>query len=662
MFQVIQKHRRFVMFFIFLFIGIPLAFMVPGASNSGNRGQYKGDPIMDVNGNQVYAHELLALYNEEVDRRTKQDRPAKAADLFEDGTMDTIIEGLIQRAMLTQKTSQNAVIPNQQYLAEKLKDDPFFQNEDGDFVPTKYNTWVEGNDRGGINWDDFYADFAIGVNQNAFLQLVRASARISESDIRKQYLESQRKMKVRYLTVEPTVELSDEELNAYYAENSDRFNSPAENTIDYVSFSLLPPVPESVIAVLTQARAGDDFAALAKEHSEGADKEAGGDMGWVEVNDTPVGQEVNYVGLAVGEVSEPVRFFSEIYLYKVEEERVNEDTQATEKHVRRIIFRPEVSPEARKAVQTAADDFLALVETHNNDLRKAATEAGLEVFTSPSFHSFSTDIEGVSLNDLRSFSQAFASLPIDTVSKVVSGSEHLFVAKCIDTKEPAPQTLDEVRESVLSQATNDKKRLPEYRALLSSYMETINTQAKSLEDIATLFPELDVEIKEPSKPFGPQDFLFNEGLFWTISEVFQQLNKMQPGELLAPVVDFQGLNYVLELTEMIEPEANAFEKDWAEKKENLLANIRQRAQYARQSDYMKYISDKAQHDGKVMRYDNVIKDTLGLNDKPSPETPAEEELSAEGDATDMGTAADDESVTETIDDGTEAPAEENADQ
>lgn len=632
MFQVIQKHRRVVMVFIFIFIGIPLAFMVPGATDSNNGGVGNGIVIMDVDGTEVYAHELLVPYSAEVDARTKQNRPDKAVDLVSDGTLDRLIDSLVQRVILSQKTSQNAVIPNEQYLAGKLKEDLFFKNQKGEFVPAKYNEWVQGNDRGGIIWEEFYADYAKGVNQEAFLQLIRASARIAESEIHEQYFESQRKMKVRYFSLDPAVEVTEEDLKALHASNPEPYMSFPENTVDYVRFSLIQPIPELVLDVLAKAHAGEDFSALAQEHSVGANKVAGGDLGWVPISETPVGQAANFSALAVGEISDPVRFFSEIYLYKVEGERVNEETQVTEKQVRRIIFRPEFDPSERAAIQAAADAFLEKVQTtEGTDLRKAAAEAGLDVTTSPSFSAYSNEIDGIATNDLNSFRQALGALEAGAVSAVVSGSDYLFVAKQVDSKDPAPQDIEVVRDSLVRDATATKKASPEHQALLAAYFETINTQAHSLDELVTLFPELTIEIKTPSIAFGPQDFLFNEGIFWNVGEVFAQLSQKKQGELLAPVVDFQGINYVLELSEVIVPDAETFEADWNEKKEALIDQVRQGVQYARQSDYMKFMAEQAKDNGKVMQYPEKIYASIGLSiDIPAAETATDAAPATEG--------------------------------
>jgi hypothetical protein len=207
-FHIMQKHRRIMMVFIFVFIGIPLAIWVPGASNNNN-GQGKGFPVLNVNGTDVYAYEFLQVYNQQVNTLNAQEQPAEAADLVANGTVDRIISSLVQRSVLNSKAAENAVLPEKQYIAAKLKDNEVFKNEDGIFMANQYNAWVKGNDDAGMDWEEFYDNYAVDISRENFTKLIQASARISESEMREQYLKSQRKIKVKYLSIDPPVELTE---------------------------------------------------------------------------------------------------------------------------------------------------------------------------------------------------------------------------------------------------------------------------------------------------------------------------------------------------------------------------------------------------------------------------------------------------------------------
>jgi len=628
-FHIMQKHRRIMMVFIFVFIGIPLAVWVPGASNSGNT-LSKGDPILNVDGTDIYAFELLGQYNDEVSRRTAQDRPTDASTLIAEGVVANILNGLIQREILAQKASVNPVIPEKEYVFAKFKDHPFFKNEEGEFVASKYNNWVKANDRGGMNWDDFAEGYAQDISREMYSKLVTASARINETELRDEYLKSQRKIKVKYITVAPEIKITEEEILAEHTDNAERYNKPPENIVEFVRLSIQPPIPTVVNEVLTKARAGEDFAELAKAHSVGADKEIGGDMDWRAVSDNPVGQEQHYINLNVGEISEPIQLFSEVYLYKVAEERTNEETQELEKRVNRIVFRIDISPEFRTEIDAKADALLAQV-AESKDLRAAAATAELTVETSTPFNAGSSEIDGISANDTFAFKQGFGPLDLDGIPEtVVAGSENLFVGKVIQVTEASPQALEDVREEVKSTLTRLKKSEPVYLEKIQGYMDTIQSEAKSLDEVAVLLPDLTIEVKETKTAFGPQGMeLFQEGLFWNVRAIFPELGDKEVGTIITSIQDFQQNQLAMELSEIVEPDAEVFEKDWTEQKELMLENVHQRVKFARQTDYATFLAQEAMNGGKVMQYDDVINEVIGAYDENEEEASSDEETDGE---------------------------------
>jgi len=84
--------------------------------------------------------------------------------------------------------------------------------------------------------------------------------------------------------------------------------------------------PETVQSVATKARelynriaAGEDFAALAREYSQGAGQAEGGEIGWVNRGTLIAGiEEVAFQKLSVGQVSEPFRTSMGVHIVKLE--------------------------------------------------------------------------------------------------------------------------------------------------------------------------------------------------------------------------------------------------------------------------------------------------------------------------------------------------------
>ena len=624
MFNWMQKHRRFMMFFIFLFVGLPLALFIPGVSSRNQDGGIAGanTAVVTVGDVRITAAEFLQEYGRISDLRRQQGLSTDALDLLADGSVDDIVEGLIQRALIIRGASGNAVLPEQEYLAKRLQEDPFFLNTDGEFVPKLFNDWVEAQTRGGINWDAFYDNYALGVSQSVFSGMILASPRVSESEMRDAFMRSRRKMKVKYVAVDPTVELDEEALQTHYEDDKENYMTDEERAVQYVSFSLQPPIPETAEIAVERARGGEEFTDLVEAYSIGADKSSGGDMGWIGVTETPTEQQEIIFALKEGETSDPVRSFNEVHVYQVVEERINEEDDSMEVHARRIVFRPVLTADERVAIEEQATTFLASVnEGDGGDISGAAATAGLSVETSGLFGIRSSEISTVESNDMFGFRQGFSSLDKDAVSEVVRGSNHLFVGKVVSVLEPRQKLFEEAREDIERDATNLYKNGPDYVGQVNDYVAKISSEAKSLTDIATLIPELNAEVKE-TREFGMNDFLFSDGIFWNTQEAFALMDNAQPGEVKGPMVDFQRVSHFLELVEMVEADPVLADPEWETSKESILESRLFQIQNARQTDYLQFMSEKAQRGGEVLRDNDAIQILLGIDS----ESDAEEEI------------------------------------
>ncbi|MFP6582455.1 MAG: peptidylprolyl isomerase [Candidatus Hydrogenedentota bacterium] len=611
-----QKHRRIVMVFIILFVGLPLAFMVPGVGSSDRDvSLVQGTlPVITVGDTVVTAGEFMQLYTQYTDQQSRSGFPTDPVVLWNDGSVQRIVEQLIQRAMIAHGASGNPVHPEKEYLSKQLQGYAMFKDATGQFNPALYNQWVEGNTRGGISWDNVFSQVAEDTNRAAYLELIQASSFVAEGEIRDQYVRSQQKLKVKYVAIAPNTDRSEEQLQAFYDEEPERFNTLEARRIEFVSFPIVAPEPADAQTALERARAGEDFVRLVEEYSMGSDNHLGGDMDWIAVTDTPTPQQEVIFALSEGEVSDVFEFGTQYHIYKVEETRINEEDDSMEVHARRIVFIPTIEAEEIAAKREEADAFLVSVGDADGDLAVAASAAGLLVSTSGAFDVATFDIEGFHNNDVFSIRQAMSPLVLGEVSaNVIRGRRNLFVAKVVEIIEPKLQTLEEAREDVEAAAIIAYKLTEDYRDEVNGYVSRISAEAETLDDIATVVPELETEIKE-TREFGVGDFLFSDGIFWNSQEAFALMIGKEPGSIAGPLVDFQQVSHFLELVERNEPEESVMEEQWQEAKVIQLANARLNADTERQLDYLQYLSEQAQHvQGLVYRDDNAIKTLLGLD-------------------------------------------------
>jgi peptidyl-prolyl cis-trans isomerase D len=112
-------------------------------------------------------------------------------------------------------------------------------------------------------------------------------------DDRKENYRVPEKIKLAYIVIDPetfkeNAVPSEQQITEYYEDNQEMFKQEKEVKARHILFKLSKDtseeeekkIKEKALSVLKMAREGDDFAALAKEYSEGPTGEKGGDLGF----------------------------------------------------------------------------------------------------------------------------------------------------------------------------------------------------------------------------------------------------------------------------------------------------------------------------------------------------------------------------------------------
>ena len=127
--------------------------------------------------------------------------------------------------------------------------------------------------------------------------------------------------------VKRKVTITDEDVERYYKANPNKYRSDARARIRHILLTLPErAAPDRVQAVMAEGKelyerikAGEDFATLAKEYSQGAGQADGGDIGWIKRGTLIPGlEEVAFEKLQVGQVSEPFRTSMGVHIVKLE--------------------------------------------------------------------------------------------------------------------------------------------------------------------------------------------------------------------------------------------------------------------------------------------------------------------------------------------------------
>ncbi len=669
------KYRRPIMILLVLFAGGPLIFFGVGGFGSGGGNQFGQNNMPQAVGQvgeiPLATSDFLSRYNSVYQRRATDTTEPTAMELVADGTVEQILDMMVNDALIRLEAQRRGLEFDQEYLVEALKKYPDFQNEAGEFDPALWNQFVEmGRDQ--VNWNNLYTMVAEQLNRQLYGELLVASARVLEPELRKEYEKANTTIKVRSAAIEPKVELSEEELKTYFDENQDRFKKPEQRTATVVSFSLVPDADAAAAEVLTKARAGEDFGELAKQYSTGSEKDLGGDLGWViETTNTPP-HRMPLFSMQVDEISDPIQGPNGVYIYKVTAERSSDVAGKRDVLAKQILLQPSLTEEEKNAKRDLAQGLVAVAKD-SADLAATATTEGFEAVTTAPFSQQSAEIDGVVSEDTLAYRREALKLEEGAISEVIEGANHLYVTQITEVIEPAPKTFEEAREEVESAAINAHKQKPEYRDRVDELIAEIENNFSSIDAIIEAHPELEIEVVE-TKAFKQDDVLFSDGVFWTPRDVFTLLRDKEVGAMVGPVIDFRQVPYFIELVERNAPDEATLSETWEEERDRLASNKLMTSQFERQQDYLQYLREQADQQYLIRPDMNAVAQVIGLDEEEAEEAAVDAAegggesppLIVEG-APDEG-GADEDASEDDLDiptlevDGEEAPADDAAEE
>lgn len=586
--DTMRKHKR--LFLAILLVLIVGPFVLWGGSfGSGSSNRARGVPVVATVGKTpILAEDFRQALAAERQSRARFGDVPTPEQLLADGTALKIVESLVERELLNQEIAKEKFVFDQAYLAEQIKDWPEFKDETGKFDPKRWNQTVE-DDR--VNWPIVYAAARNQAGQRLILERASASGRVLDSDLKKQFEKENTKLEIRYLALDTPIEPTEEQIKTTYDKDPTIYQIPEKRRAEFVAVPLRPPRPAVVDELVARARAGEDFAELAKQYSQGPTKDDGGDIGWLTNGPGIPPHQLPIFDLAVGAVSDPMEGPAAYYIYKVEEERVNAETQQREIRVREILIKSTLSDDERAGAEAKAKQLAAKAK-ETGDLAAAAAEAGLDVRASGEFSIESDTIENVDAGDAFAFARGLAAVPAGQVSDVIPAPGGLYVAKVTEVQPPVPQPFEAVRDRVREDTIAQIRRSPERAQELAKLASTILEKAKTLEEVKAQFPEIQAEIKT-IPPSTLREYDFTKGPIWNWRDVVDTLEGKQPGELAGPISDFQGVPYLAEVISRTPPDEKTWAEVWPQEQKRLREMALAQARNARLQDYLTYARERS---------------------------------------------------------------------
>jgi len=195
--------------------------------------------------------------------------------------------------------------------------------------------------------------------------------------------------RLREREVDPRVRITDAEVDQYLAEQQGLGNDPASQLVNMAQILVAVPdgASEQQVAelrakaerVLQRARAGEDFAALAREFSDAPDRANGGELGLRTADRYPTLFVDATRILAPGGIAGPLRSGAGFHIIKLIERRQPglPPTTVTQSHARHILLVPSTQlseaqardklKDFKRRIQAGETDFATLARQNSQD-------------------------------------------------------------------------------------------------------------------------------------------------------------------------------------------------------------------------------------------------------------------------------------------------------
>ena len=287
------------------------------------------------------------------------------------------------------------------------------------------------------------------------------------------------KIKVRYIVIDPDafkdkVKVSEQEIKEYYEDNIDAFKVKKQIRARHILFRLRPnatkeeeeKVRKKAEAVLKMAKAGKDFAELAKKYSEGPTKSKGGDLGYFSRGMMVKPFEDAAFALKKGQISDLVRTQFGYHIIKVEDIKKarTKSLDEVKDEIRKILTE-------NKCKDLAYDKGLSLLDQmpYEVDLRKYAKEHG---FSTHSTDFFSMDQPIPGIGGSRKLKESLFALAKDETTDLIELNGKYYIFQVAERKKSYLPKLKEVRSKVEAKFI-DEQAAKEAKAAAEKFLKAV---------------------------------------------------------------------------------------------------------------------------------------------------------------------------------------------
>ncbi len=527
-----KKKRSWIITFL---LGVIILVFI--AFYGGSKYRDEGSPdVAHVNGEAITQREFAIQYERAVDRYRDLLKGSLSPEMLKSLNIKrTLLDQLIQKRLLLQEARHLGLTVTDDELANVLSLAPEFQVA-GRFNKERYVQLLSMNKLTPAEFEDeqreqltiqkLYGIILDSVHvpeaevrdryrlaqEKLDLNFIRlplsqfvSAAKVTEEDIKTFYdrnkdtLKEPLKVQVEYRSYPfdlfaSSVQVSDKEVEDYYQANREsKFHQPREAKLRYISIRVAPDADakQKEVAraranrVLADARAGKDFAELAKKESDDPTAAKGGDVGWVVQSQLPPAIDKVVFGLSKGGISNVIETPGVLQIVKVED--VKEEKTLTLKEASDPIKRTLKTEKGKREAGTVAD----------RDREKALSSGDFSQLSQD--NRVATQVTGFFANgevvpeigQNPEFYKTALALKSNEIGPVIEGDKAYYLLRLKQRKEPVVPPFEAVKANI-------EKGLKESKAqdLMLEKANGLLEQLKKEKDIGKLAEHNGLKVEE----------------------------------------------------------------------------------------------------------------------------------------------------------------------
>ncbi|MDP8221236.1 MAG: peptidylprolyl isomerase [Candidatus Stygibacter frigidus] len=387
-----------------IFWVIAIVFIV-GMGIGGVAGVFTPKPFLaKIEGQKItytqYKDMLQRAYGKYADDNPDKEIDDAAMDKINNDTFKQLKDEIIMNKAIKKyriKVTDQDVIEKLNDPGDDVKQIPDFQT-DGKFDMDKYNDALMNNDQFAQYLESSYRN---SIPYEKLYSRIKSEVVVTMDDVKEDYINKNDKADAKIIFFDAkkikNVEVTDEDVAAYYEENKEDYKKDPARKYNYVKLPLEPSDADKnrskakIDSIYVKVNK-DNFADMAMEYSEGPSGPKGGDLNWFGKGKMVKEFDDMVFKMAVGDISKPLLTqFGWHIIYK-RDTRKTEDGQ-DEVLASHILINVEPSQQTKDNLSAIAMDIYNLAEEVGLD--SAASQMKYEAKETREFYADATYISGI---------------------------------------------------------------------------------------------------------------------------------------------------------------------------------------------------------------------------------------------------------------------------